>query len=130
MGDLTKNISRHELACSCGCGANSMDYETIMVVQESCDHFAKQLGIDKVVLSISSAHRCFKYNRLPISQGGPGSNDASQHPFARAIDYTIKGVSPAKVYAYLDNKYPTRYGMGKYKFFTHFDARSYGPARW
>lgn len=124
MGDITKNISRHELACNCGCGSDSMDWETINIVQESADHFAEVLGVEKVTVRISSAHRCFEYNRFI------GSNDQSQHPQARAVDYTIDGVSPGDLYAYLVTKYPDKYGIGKYNSFTHFDSRSDGPARW
>jgi uncharacterized protein YcbK (DUF882 family) len=124
MGNLTKNISRHELACSCGCGLDSMDWETIEVVQECCDHFARQRGADKVVLTITSAARCFEHNRKIWS------TDASQHPRARAIDFVIHGVSPADVFAYLVTKYPDRYGIGSATNFTHLDTRSGKKARW
>lgn len=130
MGDLTKNISRPELGCKCGCGSDSMDFVTINIVQDCCDHFAKQLSLDKVILGITSAHRCFEYNRKPIGDNGPGSNDKSQHPQARAIDFRINGVSPSDVYAYLVSKYPNQYGFGKYHNFTHADSRTNGPARW
>jgi uncharacterized protein YcbK (DUF882 family) len=127
---LTKNISRYELACSCGCGFDSMDWETIKVVQSTCDHFAEKMGIDKVVLRINSAARCYEYNRLPVSEGGPGSNDASQHPKARAIDFTIDGVKPADAHAFMASKYPDRYGLGRYETFTHLDTRTGPAARW
>jgi uncharacterized protein YcbK (DUF882 family) len=130
MGDLTKNISRHELACRCGCGLDSMDVKTIEVVQECCDHFADILCVDRVVLNINSAARCFEYNRKPISLGGPGSTDGSQHPRCRAMDFSISNVSPIDVYAYLVTRYPDRYGFGKYSTFSHADTRSNGPARW
>jgi uncharacterized protein YcbK (DUF882 family) len=130
MGNLTKNISRHELACNCGCGSDSMDWETISVVQGTCTHFEGVLGVEKVTLRINSGHRCFQYNKKPISLGGPGSNDNSQHPQARAIDFSIDGVTPLDVYIYLVTKYPDKYGVGKYDNFTHFDARTNGPARW
>lgn len=130
MGDLTANISRSELQCSCGCGSDSMDFETIQVVQHCCDHFAHKQKVDKVVLRITSAHRCFKYNRLPETDGGPGSNDNSQHPQARAIDFKIGGVSPADVYAFLVERYPDKYGFGRYNSFTHADTKSGGPRRW
>lgn len=130
MGDLTKNISRYEIACHCGCGFDSLDFETITVVQEICDHFAETLGLDRVILHIHSAARCFSYNRIPVKDGGPGSNDQSQHPLARAIDFHIKDVSPDVVYSYLCQKYPDRYGIGSYESFTHLDTRSGGSARW
>lgn len=123
---LSKNISRHELACSCGCGFDSMDWETIDVVQDCCDHFADQLGLDRVVLDITSAARCYEHNRTPEV----GSNDGSQHPRARAIDFKIRGVLPADVHAYLVASYPDTYGIGKYGSFTHIDTRSGAAARW
>ena len=123
MGDLTKNISRHEIACKCGCGLDAMDYITIKVVQETCDHYAKVMGIKKVVVAITSGCRCLDYN------DSIGSSPASQHPKCKAMDFVISGVSPLLVYEYLDNKYPDQYGMGKYNDFTHFDSRDV-RARW
>jgi uncharacterized protein YcbK (DUF882 family) len=123
VGNLTKNISRHELACNCGCNFDSMDFETINVVQESCDHFAKKLGVNKVVLHINSAARCLKYNR------SIGSTDKSMHTKARAIDYTIDEVSPDELHAYLIDKYDDTFGIGQYDDFTHLDTRSI-KARW
>ncbi len=130
MGDITKNISRYELACSCGCGDDTADFETINVVQGVCHHFAKKLGVDRVKLIITSPYRCLKYNRLPVSHGGPGSNDNSQHPKGRALDIQLGGVSPKDVYDYLHETYPARYGVGSYPSFTHIDTRTDGPARW
>lgn len=129
MGDLTKNISRYELACKCGCGDDTMDFETIRVVQDVCDHFSLLLS-KKVTLAITSAYRCLEYNRKPASEGGPGSNDNSQHPRGRAMDIKILEVSPEEVYHYLTQWYGGRYGFGKYDTFVHVDTRSNGPARW
>lgn len=132
MGDRTKNISRHELACSCGCGFDSMDGETLDVWQDACDHFAKALGLDRVVFIPHSGARCFRYNRTPEV----GSNDNSQHPLARALDGHIVGVTPLKLYTYLTGKYKGRYGFGLYTTFVHVDTRTTGsngpkrPARW
>lgn len=126
MGNLSRNISRAEIACNCGCGFDSIDSETVLVVQDVCDHFAEQPGLARIVLHINSAARCFRYNR----SSAVGSNDNSQHPLARALDIRIDGVASARVYAYLDKKYPGRYGIGNYKTFTHIDTRSNGPARW
>lgn len=126
MGNLSKNISRHEVACLCGCGLDTVDVETVAVVQDVCDHFAEELGVDRVVLGINSAARCFEYNRSDRI----GSNDASQHPRCRALDIRLKGVEPYRVYDYLDDKYPDQYGIGRYRTFTHIDTRSGGRARW
>ncbi len=124
MGDLTKNISRHELKCKCGeCDCQSMDYETIIIVQDCCDHFAEKLGLSKVSVSISSAHRCKLHNTFV------GGKDGSKHLDAMALDFKIKGVSAKDQYLYLTNKYPDRYGIGMYSSFTHVDSRPQ-KARW
>lgn len=124
MGNMAKNISRHEVACHCECGFDSMDLETIEVVQDACDHFAEQLGIDKVTLVVNSGARC-KYHNIAV-----GGADDSQHPKARAMDIRIVGVSSISIYSYLDTRYPDRYGVGLYQTFVHIDTRSNGPARW
>lgn len=124
MTYVSKNIRRHELECNCGCGFDTMDWETVKVVQECCDYFASTGNVPRVMLIITSAARCYEYNRTI------GSNDRSQHPRGRAIDFQIRGVSPARVYAYLDAKYPGKYGIGSYETFTHLDTRTGAAARW
>jgi uncharacterized protein YcbK (DUF882 family) len=124
MGDLSKNISRYEVACKCGCGFDSIDAETVAVVQAMCDEFALQLGADRVVLNITSGARCLEWNMKV------GSNDRSQHIKGRAIDFTVNGVKPADVYAALVAACPDRYGIGRYEGFTHLDTRTGPAARW
>jgi len=119
MGDLTKNLSRHEFACKCGCGVDSMDFETVNVVQDVCDHFNSKV-------TITSAYRCLAYNRSP----SVGSSDASQHPKARALDCEFDKATPETVHHYLTQKYPGKYGLGVYETFNHIDTRSGPPARW
>ena len=123
MGDLTKNISRHELKCKCNnCEVTILDYEPVIeIVQDTCDYFAKENSVDKVTLIITSGARCYVYNREV------GSTDNSQHPRACAIDFKIfingRQIDPKLVYAYLDEKYPDSLGLGKYTTFTHIDTR-------
>jgi len=124
MGDLAKNISRHELACKCKCGADTVDFETIMVAQDTCDYFSWKLGLPRVTLVITSANRCKLYN------AAIGGAENSQHPKGRALDIKIVEVSPDEVYDYLVNRYPLQCGFGKYDTFTHIDTRTNGPARW
>lgn len=118
MGDISKNISRSEIACKCGCGFDTIDAVTARAVQDACDHFAEQLDVPRVVLDISSGARCEERNR---SEGG---SYRSQHLLGRAIDFKIRCVSPIEVQAYLLAKYPDRFGIGTYSNFTHFDSRN------
>jgi zinc D-Ala-D-Ala carboxypeptidase len=131
MGDLTKNISKSELECKCGlgCGFISCNYETVVAVQEACDHFANKLGLDKVSLTVLSVSRCPRHNNQPVRLGGAGSNNASQHIRGTAMDHRIAGVSNDELYAYYDAKYPLKYGLGVYSWGVHLDTRE-AKARW
>lgn len=125
MGDITKNISRHELRCPClqDCGYEFVDYETINIVQDACDHFAAKLGVAKVVLIINSAARCLLHNKAVNGAAG------SKHLRGGAVDIWIKGVSIDDLFDYLNSKYPDRFGIGKYRTFVHIDSRTV-KARW
>lgn len=135
MGDYTKNISRHETKCNCGkCDVHIQPHEPILAMwQGACDHFAKEWSVDRVSLDLTSAARCYTYNRVPEDQDGPGSNDESQHPRCTAIDGKIfvagTQISPKDVYDYFDSAYPDSCGVGLYSSFTHCDSRQ-TKARW
>jgi len=124
MGDLSKNISRSEIECKCGCGTDTIDAETIKAVQDTCDHFAKVLDVKKVHLVITSGIRCKEHNSKV------GGSNRSQHVQGRAIDFVIVGVEPSDVYRYLDKKYTGRYGVGSYETFTHLDSKTGNARRW
>lgn len=50
MGDLTNNISRHELLCKCGnCKVTILDDAPIIqIAQETCDYFAGRFSVKQV----------------------------------------------------------------------------------
>ena len=127
MGDLTKNISRHELRCRCGnCSVTIQDHEPIIqIVQGVCDRIADYYDVDKVRLNITSAARCREYN-LRI-----GSNDESQHIRCNAMDIQIfvdgYHVPPDLVATYLPSGFVG--GVGIYNAFIHIDTRN-KIARW
>ena len=135
MGDLTLNISRSELKCKCGkCNVTIQDHELIIeVVQSICDRIAADRDVEKVRLNISSAARCYEYNRIPTIVGGPGSNDESQHPRCNAMDINIfvggRRVPPMEVFMVAEELYPDCYGFGLYGWGVHADARN-KKARW
>lgn len=115
MGDLSKNFSRKEFACHCGCGFDTIDSETLMIVQEA------RFFMDEPITPSSGA-RCLAYNRKI------GSKDTSQHVLGRAVDLPVS--DPKKLYDYLCNRYKNQYGFGLYKTFVHIDSRTNGGARW
>ena len=127
MGDLSPNLSRHEMACRCGCGFNTVDTELVEVLQALCDHVWDTEGY-KPILIITGPNRCFTHN---IREGG---EQDSQHPKARAADFQIKMngeyLEPKKIYDHLNEKYPKKFGIGLYHNRIHLDTRSNGPARW
>lgn len=117
MGDLSLNFSRHEFACNDKCGRDTVDFETLQVLEDVREHFNQPV-------TITSGYRCEARNRAV------GGASDSQHVRGRACDIKVAGVKPADVYDYLDKKYSGKYGFGKYSTFTHVDTRSNGPARW
>lgn len=118
MGDITSNLSRAEGECGCGCGFNGMDFETVMILQQTCNHFSRLLGIYKVTLLIDSWCRCLAWN------DHENGSDYSKHLYGIAVDFRIKHVPPQEVQRYLLDKFPRKYGIGVYEEFTHFDSRS------
>jgi len=124
MSQLTSNFWRHEIRCRCGCGLDTIDWKTLEVAQQVCDHFAKRLQIPRVICRVHSASRCGKHN------AAVGGSPTSQHLFGRAMDISIVGVKPQEIYDYLCAMFPDQYGFGLYKTFAHIDTRSTGPARW
>lgn len=124
MRKITHNIYRWEVACKCGCGYDSLDYDTAVYVQGACDRFAIDMGHSRSVLSISSGCRCRSWN---IHEDG---SFGSHHLFARALDHDILGVTPKELYEYYDKKFKGKFGIGLYNTFVHFDTRSGRPARW
>jgi len=127
MGDLSENLSRHEMACECGCGFNTVDIELVWVLQALCDYLWDDTGF-KPILIITGPNRCVKHN------ADVGGAPDSQHIYGRAADFKIKingeYLDPKKIYNYLNARYPEIYGIGLYSNRVHLDTRTNGPARW
>lgn len=117
MGDLTKNFSRFEFACKCGCGFDTVDFLLVIVLQDVADHFGKRV-------LISGGNRCFQRNL-----DTPGAARDSEHVKGKAADIKVEDTAPKKVYDYLNKKYPNKFGIGLYSNRTHIDVREY-RARW
>lgn len=117
MGDLSDHFSRHEFACKCGCGMDTVDAELITVLEKVREAFGGKS------IKINSSNRC------PAHNAKVGGGVASQHLYSRAADIVITGVNPIGVYEWLDSSYPDQYGIGKYNDFTHIDTRGV-KARW
>lgn len=111
------HFTRQEFACKCGCGFDAVDAELVEVLEQLRANFNGQ------PVTITSACRCDKHNRHV------GGASGSIHKLGKAADIQVAGIKPVQVGDYLEQKYSGRYGIGRYRSFTHIDVRS-GPARW
>ena len=126
MGDITKNLSRHEFACECECGFICVDIELAAVIQDVCNHF-------DCSVEISGPNRCKEHNETVQKKANPSYipySSKSTHMDGIAADCKFKGngVTPGAVALYLERKYPNKYGIGRYHNRTHIDVKP-GPAR-
>ncbi len=131
MGDLSTNLSRHEFACNCGCGFDTVDITLVPALQFVVEHFAYKMK-KQIRIRINSGCRCAAWNEEV------GGSDGSKHMEARAADFVLYYINeygrevtiPAyKVAQFLDSQFPTTYGIGTYDTFTHLDTRA-KKARW
>lgn len=131
FGDLSKNFSRWEFACKCGCGFNEPDKRLVEALQILRDH-PRVVQID-----VNCGCRCLEYNRTI-----KGSKDTSQHILGTAADVQVSEYSefsrrkkriPPREVARMMAEIPAfkKSGIGVYKTFCHGDVReSKQPARW
>lgn len=138
---LSRNISRHEVACPCGCGFDVADSKTVEIVQGAADHVLEFTGAERVVVNINSWCRCREHNEVVQLSASPDYmpySSESTHMLGMAADFWIEiikdgersVIDPHLVYEYLNRKYAGCFGFGKYNSFTHADSRTQGPARW
>ena len=112
---ISKHFYREEFECKCGCGFDVVDIKLNEVLEDLRDYFG--------AVHINSACRCKTHNEAV------GGRPTSQHRLGKAADITVEGVTPLRVYQYLDAKYSDVFGIGKYDSFTHIDVR-FRKARW
>lgn len=113
---MTKNFSRKELECKCGCGLCNMDEIFLIKLQILRDFYGKPI-------IINSAFRCFDHNR------SLGSSDRSQHVLGRACDLKINNDSER--YEILNLAFNLNFtGIATGKGFVHLDLRSGESKSW
>ena len=111
MSFLSTYFKRSEFACKCGCGFDAVDVELLDVLEYLREHFNRPVVIN-------SACRCEAHNRFV-----KGAKN-SIHVRGKAADVRVQGIEPAEVATYLEQKYPDKYGIGRYPSFTHIDVRA------
>jgi uncharacterized protein YcbK (DUF882 family) len=119
MGDLTRDFSKSEFRCHCGCGGDLVDGMLVDALQRLRDRLGRPINI-------LSGYRCPKHNAAT-----KGSVPDSQHVLGRAADVTVMGMNPEEVAeAAKDIPEFQEGGIGVYDTFTHLDVRVTGLARW
>lgn len=88
MGDLTRNFSRHEFECHCGCGSDDIDHPHVARLQRYRDFLNAryQAKYGEILLLVRSGVRCQPHNNNPKSKGGAGSKPSSQHTWCDNLD--------------------------------------------
>lgn len=116
MGDLSPNFSRIEFECRCGCGFDTIDAETLVVLEAVRQRF-------NAPVTITSGARC------PVHNKAVGGSQNSQHLYGRAADFIVADVPSSRVADWLEQTWPSQYGIGRYDGWTHIDTRA-DKARW
>ena len=124
MGDLTKNFSKSEFNCNCGC---VMPNDVLDNVEVQAYNLQTIRDFFNAPVTINSAYRCTTYN---LKVGGATK---SQHLTGNATDITIKGFTPDQVADIIEGLIRIdaieQGGLGRYNTFTHYDRRG-TEARW
>lgn len=119
MGNLTKNFSRHEFECKCGCGEAIIEWPLVMALQRLRD-------LAGVPIVITSGYRCPDHNKAV------GGARGSYHLRGMAADIRIGELDVAEMYRLAEKVYDFEFGgIGRYTAarFIHVDVRGF-KARW
>lgn len=137
MGDLTRNFSRHEFGCHCGCGLEAISPALVDAAQEFRDRLNIVYASDddiprnpegEIPMHVTSGCRCEQHNRHV------GGSASSRHVKpCDAADLIVYGLSSAQLYAVAMEipAFRVRGGLGVYpeRAHLHVDLRGY-PTRW
>jgi len=141
MGNITKNLSRYEAECPCGCGIAVCHKPLADMVQGCADWFSDKSG-RPLGIKVTSWCRCKDYNdelrRLyHETNGKKGANTSkdSRHTYFDAIDHRLyykdngEAVPNHLIYKYYDKKLKGMGGVARYSTFIHLDFRPRNPWR-
>ena len=116
MGDLSKNFSRAELVCSCGCKDEIINFDFIERLQKLRSDYGKPMVVN-------SWYRCKPYNAKI------GGSKNSQHCRGIAVDIAVDNAVDRMRLVRLACKHGFS-GVGIYASFVHIDARTSTPVLW
>lgn len=120
---LTKNFSRNEFECKCGCEMPDFVLSNIKELAKNLQVIRDEVGR----LDLTNAYRCRSHNR------DIGSNYTSQHILGKAADIKSKKLSVKELSESIEDLIKAEKieqgGLGMYNTFTHYDIRK-TKARW
>ena len=121
---LTKNFSKSEFDCSCGC---EMPLKVLHNVQKLANQLQTLRNVVGMPIKINSGYRCPDWNS---KIGGASS---SQHKLGKASDIVIEDMTPQETFELIDllinEGELLQGGLSAYATFTHYDIRK-TKARW
>ena len=121
---LTKNFSKSEFDCKCGC---EMPQEVLHNVQKVANQLQVLRNATEKPIKINSAYRCAKHNEKI------GGSKNSQHLLGKAADIVIAEFiadeTATLVEKFIEVGQILQGGVGRYNTFTHYDIRK-TKARW
>lgn len=82
MGDISRNFSKHEFECKCGCGKSNPTIELVATLQDMRDYIKSATGKDMPIV-INSGVRCDKHNK------DVNGADQSAHLTGEAADIAV-----------------------------------------
>ena len=122
---LTKNFSKSEFDCSCGC---EMPLKILHNVQKLSNQLQELRNIVGSPIKINSGYRCPDYNDNVVK----GSVN-SQHKQGKASDIVINEMTPQETFELIDllinEGELLQGGLSQYATFVHYDIRK-TKARW
>lgn len=133
MGNISRNFSRSEFLCGCGCGAADPHPMLVAGLQQLCDLAQNAMTVPPVC-HILSGTRCPARNR--IVGGAPASKHLRlAHGYSEAADIRLVGWSLRDTLTLaLEVERFAAGGVGAYLrqngWWLHLDVRMGGPARW
>lgn len=110
MDKVSRYFNRSEFACRCGCGFSVVDTELLKVLEKVRERFGPVI--------ITSACRCKLYNE------NVGGSPTSKHMLGIAADFHCPGVNPRRIFNFLYEYQPYKYGLGLYSWGVHLDVRN------
>ena len=123
---ITKNFSKSEFECNCGCEMPEDVFENIKELAVNLQYIREYLNEP---IKLTNAYRCVEHNKSKAVGGAKNS----QHILGKAADIQIQTLTPNIVADliedFIDKKYIAEGAVGRYHSFTHYDIRG-TKARW